>query len=57
MLIDESELPIEVEGETDGEQLQHVMAAIWIIDRMESNDFTFDQAFQQYKDSTRPTID
>lgn len=56
-LLAEREVPFKIEGETDGEQLQHVMASLWVIERMNSNDLEVAEAFQQYQENTRPSID
>jgi hypothetical protein len=56
-LFAEKEVPFKIEGDSDGEQLQHVMATIWVIDRMNSNDLTVEEAFKQYQENNRPSID
>lgn len=53
----EEEAPvIEVEGEDEGEQLTHVMAAIWIKREMETNDLPLNKAMRNYTVKVRKSI-
>lgn len=55
-ILDEQEPTIEVEGEDDGEQLTHVMAAIWIIEKMEKDQIPFGKAMREYTAKVRESI-
>ena len=55
-IIDEETPAIEVEGEDDGEQLTHVMAAVWIIEKMENDDIPFGKAMREYTAKVRESI-
>ncbi|PIB35307.1 hypothetical protein BFP72_07795 [Reichenbachiella sp. 5M10] len=55
-LLEELPLPIKVEGKDDGEVLTHILAAIWIIERMESNDLPFAKALREYTSKVRVSI-
>jgi hypothetical protein len=51
------ELPaIEVEGEDEGEQLTHCMAAIWIKSEMETKGIDFRTAMRAYTERVRKSI-
>jgi hypothetical protein len=47
-LINERALQIEVEGADDGEKLTHIFAAIWILDKMNTDGLGFTTACAQY---------
>jgi hypothetical protein len=55
-IIDEQPLPIQVEGNDEGEQLTHVIAAIWILDRMKSGNVDFKIALREYTQKVRESI-
>lgn len=55
-LMEEQDLPFEIEGEDEGEVLTHIMAAIWIIERMESNELPFAKALREYTQKVRTSI-
>lgn len=55
-ILDEQEPTIEIEGEDDGEQLTHVMAAIWIIEKMEKDQIPFGKAIRDYTAKVRESI-
>tara|TARA_R110000868_G_scaffold189463_1_gene432435 strand:- start:241 stop:483 length:243 start_codon:yes stop_codon:yes gene_type:complete len=55
-ILDEQEPTIEIEGEDDGEQLTHVMAAIWIIEKMEKDQIPFGKAMRDYTAKVRESI-
>lgn len=47
-LLNEEPMAIAVAGADDAEQLAHISAAVWVIEQMESHDWTFDQALEVY---------
>lgn len=55
-LEEEETLEIEVEGEDEGEQLTHIIAAIWILEKMEANDIAFGKALREYTQKVRTSI-
>lgn len=55
-LMDEKELAIEVEGKDDGEKLTHVLAALWIIERMRDSSVDFMVALREYTQKVRDSI-
>ncbi len=55
-LMDEKELVIEVEGKDDGEKLTHVLAALWIIERMNNSSVDFMTALREYTQKVRDSI-
>jgi hypothetical protein len=55
-IIEEQQLDIEVEGEDEGEQLTHVLAAIWIINYMRDNNVDFKTALREYTKKVRVSI-
>ena len=55
-IIDEQPLPIEVEGEDEGEQLTHVLAAVWILNEMGDNGTDFKTALRMYTQKVRVSI-
>ena len=55
-ILDEQIPIIEIEGEDDGEQLTHVMAAIWIIEKMEKDQIPFGKAMREYTAKVRESI-
>lgn len=55
-IIDEQTPDIEVKGEDDGEQLTHVMAAIWILNHMQDHDTDFKTALREYTKKVRVSI-
>ncbi|MCX7743804.1 MAG: hypothetical protein N2167_04475 [Flavobacteriales bacterium] len=54
-LYDEQPLPIEVDGEDEGEKLTHVLAAIYIKERMAQGD-DFTTALRAYSQRVRNSI-
>lgn len=57
VLYDEKPCPIEVEGEDEGEQLTHILAAIWIKEKMDSdNSIDFKTALREYTQKVRNSI-
>jgi len=55
-LYEEQNLAIEVEGEDEGEQLTHIIAAIWIIEKMENESLDFKKALRAYTQKVRNSI-
>lgn len=55
-ILEEQQPPIEVEGEDEGEQLTHVMAAIWIKKEMEKEGISFPKALRAYTQKVRVSI-
>lgn len=55
-LMEEKELPFEVEGKDDGEVLTHLIAAGWIIEKMEKDDIPFPKALRAYTEKVRSSI-
>ncbi|MFT7161223.1 MAG: hypothetical protein ACI9GZ_002403, partial [Bacteroidia bacterium] len=43
-ILEELQPEIKIEGEDDGEQLTHAMAAIWILEKMENDQIPFGKA-------------
>lgn len=56
-LLEEKQLPFEIEGEDDAEVLAHITAAVWIIEKMESHDLSLDKALEEYTEKSRRTDD
>lgn len=55
-LVEEQPLPIEVEGEDEGEQLTHILAAVYIHDRMDKEGCDFKLALREYTKKVRESI-
>ncbi|MBF9253039.1 hypothetical protein I2I11_07030 [Pontibacter sp. 172403-2] len=55
-IIEEQMPEIEVKGEDDGEQLTHVMAAIWILNHMQDHSTDFKTALREYTKKVRVSI-
>lgn len=55
-LIEEQPLEIEIEGEDEGEQLTHIMAALWVKNEMEQNDVPLGKAVRNYTVKVRNSI-
>jgi hypothetical protein len=47
---------IEVEGVDDGEQLTHVLGALWIIDRMNTEGMSYASAQREFIKSVRGVL-
>lgn len=56
LLLEEEPLPFVIEGEDDGEKLTHIMAAVWILERMESHQIPFAKALREYTQKVRTSI-
>lgn len=55
-ILEEENPEIEVEGKDEGEQLTHVIAAIFIINDMEKNGNEFRVALRNYTQKVRKSI-
>lgn len=55
-LVEESPMPFEIEGQDEGEQLTHIIAAIWIIEKMEHEQQDFKTALRSYTQMVRESI-
>ncbi|AKD02762.1 hypothetical protein POKO110462_00525 [Pontibacter korlensis] len=55
-IVEEQQPAIEVEGEDEGEQLTHVLAAVWILNEMEDNGTEFKAALRMYTQKVRVSI-
>ncbi len=55
-LIEERDLPFEVEGSDEGEKLTHIIAAIWILDKMKTEHLDFKEALRGYTQKVRESI-
>lgn len=56
-IMEEQKPTIEVEGEDEGEQLTHVIAAAWIQNEMKNNNMEFKDALRKYTQKVRTSID
>lgn len=55
-LIEDKPLEIEVEGDDEGEKLTHIIAAVWILERMREADVEFKIALNEYTQKVRESI-
>jgi len=55
-LLDEQKPSINIEGEDEGEQLTHTLAAIWILNEMQHQSIDFNTALRQYTSRVRSSI-
>lgn len=55
-LLEEKPLDIEIEGDDEGEQLTHVIAALAIKGQMEVDDIPFPKALRNYTQRVRNSI-
>jgi hypothetical protein len=55
-IVNEQALPIEIEGNDEGEQLTHAIAAIWILERMRDSNLDFKTALREYTQKVRESI-
>lgn len=55
-LLEEQPLSIEIEGSDEGEQLTHILAAIWIRHEMQHQKIDFNAALRQYTSRVRTSI-
>ncbi|MBL3657306.1 DUF6952 family protein [Fulvivirga sediminis] len=55
-LVNEKDLDITVNGEDEGEQLTHIFAAIFIINKMNDDQVDFKTALREYTGKVRESI-
>lgn len=55
-LVNEESLDIEVNGDDEGEQLTHVFAAIYILNKMQDDNVDFKTALRDYTSKVRESI-
>ncbi|WP_323756045.1 DUF6952 family protein [Roseivirga sp.] len=55
-LMEELKPAIEIQGEDEGEQLTHVFAAIFILEKMKTGDVDFKTALREYTQKVRTSI-
>lgn len=55
-ILNEQPLTMEIEGADEGEQLTHILASIWILDRMQQNNTDFKTALREYTQRVRNSI-
>jgi hypothetical protein len=55
-LMEEKSLDIEISGEDEGEQLTHIIAAIWILKEMEEKNIPLPKALRNYTQRVRNSI-
>ncbi len=55
-IVNEEALPIVVEGDDEGEQLTHIIAAMWIQEKMKEEGLDFKTALREYTKKVRESI-
>lgn len=55
-LVEEQPLPIEVGGDDEGEKLTHILAAIFILEKMKNEGVDFKSALREYTRRVRESI-
>jgi hypothetical protein len=55
-LVEEQPLPFEVEGDDEGEKLTHILAAIFILEKMKTSNADFKTALREYTRRVRESI-
>ncbi|MBA3900387.1 MAG: hypothetical protein H0X62_09300 [Bacteroidetes bacterium] len=55
-ILEELQPEIEIEGDDEGEQLTHVLAAIWIKGNMQENNLEFRVSLRNYSQRVRKSI-
>ncbi|WP_347157593.1 DUF6952 family protein [Pontibacter chitinilyticus] len=55
-IVEEQQPAIAIEGEDEGEQLTHALAAIWILNDMQDNGNDFKTSLRQYTQKVRVSI-
>ncbi|MEX0812727.1 MAG: hypothetical protein WD048_10970 [Chitinophagales bacterium] len=55
-IIEEDTPAIQIEGNDEGEQLTHVLAAIWILEDMKNKGHDFKTALRAYSQKVRNSI-
>lgn len=55
-LIEERMPEIEIEGDDEGEQLTHVFAAVWVLNKMKTDGLDENKALRAYTEKVRNSI-
>jgi hypothetical protein len=55
-LLEGEPITIEVEGDDEGEQLTHIIAAIWIMEEMKNRNIDFQESLRAYTKKVRESI-
>ncbi len=55
-ILDEQKPSIDIEGDDEGEQLTHILASIYIKDKMENHATPFNQALRDFSQRVRNSI-
>jgi len=55
-LLEEAQLPFDIEGDDDGEKLTHIFAALWILKKMKEDSLDFKLALREYTKKVRESI-
>ena len=55
-ILDGETLAIEIEGDDEGEQLTHVLAAQWVLLKMDAEGWDFRTAIREYTQKVRSSI-
>lgn len=55
-LVEDAELPMTVGGEDEGEKLTHILAAIFVLEKMKSEGVDFKDALREYTRRVRESI-
>ena len=55
-IVEEQPLAIEVDGDDEGEQLTHVLAAVWILNHIDDTGADFKTALREYTKKVRVSI-
>ena len=55
-LLEEKELSIHIDGDDEGEQLTHIIAAIWILNEMKEKNIPLPKALRSYTQRVRNSI-
>lgn len=55
-ILEEQKPVIEIDGDDEGEQLTHILASIYIKDRMENHNTAFNQALRDFSQRVRNSI-
>ncbi len=55
-LIDEKPFPFEIGGKDEGEKLTHILAAIYILEKMKTDGMEFKEALREYTRMVRESI-
>jgi len=55
-LLNEQQPALRIEGDDEGEQLTHVLAAIWILHHMDEHQVAFPLALREYSKKVRVSI-